>query len=61
MISFTCTPERDSANSYPKKCISINVYDKEICISLTDPDRKLRLSEEDSKELLKLLTIELSS
>lgn len=61
MISFKCTPERDSANSYPEECISISVSDKEIYISLTEPDREFRLSEEDSKELLKLLSIELSN
>jgi len=62
MINLTCTPDRDSSNSYPSEdsvtfCISKN----EITIELANPNRVINLSEENTKQLLKLLKFELEN
>lgn len=62
MINLTCTPDRDSSNSYPSEdSITFCISQNEITIKLLNPDRIIILTEEDTKQLLKLLKFELEN
>ena len=64
MLTLQCTPVRDSYNSHPGKVLSISVDDT--CLHFTlgdsvDNDRDIVLSNEDTKQLLKLLKFALEN
>ena len=64
MLTLQCTPKRDSANTEPQKDLSFSIYKNCLEITLSGhyaEDRDIILSEEDTKQLLKLLKFELDN
>jgi len=64
MLTLRCTLDDDSFSSYLSECVSISVCKNKLRVTIRDyseGDRNITLSEEDTKQVLKLLKFELEN